>query len=266
MAISTDERQGLEGCAPAHGPRPAVPTPQGRRFAGRKLRAILAILLGVAALAACAPGQPTGQAPTAPASATVTEVPSPTATAVPRLVYQADWSHSLSGWNATPGWSVSGGVVQSDTGSDREITSPFLPATPNYAVEFNLQVVQASQYPPTQIEFSTGPTASVDGYIALFDNVRTGYYMFANHPHLMIYINPMIDQDPTTFKPHDFELGTRMRTYRVEVRGPEATLVINGQIANWARSTKSAQLSAGPFHISTTGVQVRLSDFKVYAL
>lgn len=264
MAISADERQGLEGCAPAHGRRPAVLTPQGRKFAGRKLSAVLAILLGVAALAACAPGQPTVQAPTATATAPV--APSPTATAVPRLVYQADWSHSLSGWNATPGWSVSGGVVQSDTGSDREITSPFLPATPNYAVEFNLQLVQASQYPPTQFEFSTGPTASVDGYIALFDNVRTGYYMFANHPHLMIYINPMIDQDPTTFMPHDFEFGTRLRMYRVEVRGPEATLLIDGRIANWARSTKSAQLSAGPFHISCTGVQLRLSDFKVYAL
>lgn len=262
MAISSEGRQGLGGRALVRGPRLPNRAPRGGQAAGHKLSAIVAILLGVAALAACAPGQPSVRV----SAATATVVPSPTATSAPRLVYQADWSHGLSGWNATPGWSVSGGVVQSDMGSDRELTSPFRPATPDYAVEFNLQIVQASQYPPTQYEFSTDPTTSVDGYIALFDNVRTGYYMFANHPHLMIYINPMMDQDPTTFKPHDIEPGTHLWTYRVEVRGPEATLLINGHIANWARSTRSSQLSVGPFHISCTGVQLRLSDFKEYAL
>lgn len=267
MAISTGERQGLEGHTPTPGSRPPDRAARDGNAARRRPSVILSMLLvSVAVLAACAPGQPTAKAPTATPQATATVAATPSATAIPRLVYQADWSHGLDGWTATPGWSVSGGVLQSDMGSDREVTSPFLPPSSNYAVEFNLQIIQASQYPPTQFEFSTNPTASVDGYIALFDDIRTGYYMFANHPHLQIYINPMMDQDMNSFRPHDIEPGTKVWTYRVDVRGPEATLLLNGHVANWARSTKTSQLSAGPLHISCTGVELRLSDFKVYAL
>src|SRR5689334_13504555 len=101
------------------------------------LGAMLSLLLGVSALAACAPSQPTIKT----ATATATANPTP----APRLVYQADWSHGLSGWMATPGWTVSDGVLVSDTGADRQITSPFRPTTPNYAVEFHLQLISVAQ-------------------------------------------------------------------------------------------------------------------------
>src|SRR5690348_14787925 len=89
------------------------------------LGAMLSLLLGASALAACAPSQPTIK------TATTTAQPTP----APRLVYQADWSHGLSGWMATPGWTVSGGVLVSDMGADHQITSPFRPTTSDYAVE-----------------------------------------------------------------------------------------------------------------------------------
>ena len=95
------------------------------------LGAMLSLLLGVSALAACAPSQSVVKTPTATAQ------PTPAS----RLVYQADWSHGLSDWMATPGWTVSGGVLVSDTGSDRQITSPFRPTTPDYAVEFRVQLI-----------------------------------------------------------------------------------------------------------------------------
>jgi hypothetical protein len=192
------------------------------------------------------------------------------ATAAPQLVYQADWSHGLAGWKATPGWSVSGGVLQSDMASDREITSPFQPTTPNYAVELRLQIMNALQSGPTQYELSADPTASIDGYIALFEHIVFSQgRLFPDHPHVVVYINPMIDQQDTgvnTFQIHDFELGTLARTYRVEVRGSGVTLLIDGRVVSRALSAKAPQLSAGALHFSTTGVALRLSDFKVYSL
>lgn len=240
----------------------------GRAAMRERLRATLIICLSMLtlAMAACAPGQPTAHAPTATPQPSPTAPVTPSATAIPRLVYQADWSHGMGGWIATPGWTVSGGVLQSDLGSDRQLTSPFQPATPDYAVEFRLQIVSVSQVPPNQYDLSVDPTTGVDGFTALYDHVTTNYSMFANHPHEMIYINPMVDMDMNTFQPHDIELGTRVRTYRVEVRGPEATLLLDGRIASWARSTKTSRLAMGPIRFSCTGVEVRLSNFKVYAL
>ncbi len=228
------------------------------------LSTIFALILGIAALAACAPTQ----TQTNVKSPTVT--PQASATAAPRLVYAADWSHGLAGWAATPGWSVSGGVLQSDTGRDRKITIPFRPTTPDYAVEFRLQIVTVSPSPTAATEYSLSadPSADVDGYLALFDHVMLHQCMFACHPHEAIYIDPMVDQNvgTGTVQIHDFEPHNHVLTYRVEVHGSLATLVIDGRIASQARSSRTPQLAAGPLHFYCTGVALRLSDLKVYSL
>ncbi|HEX5546451.1 MAG TPA: hypothetical protein VFX24_03520 [Ktedonobacterales bacterium] len=222
------------------------------------LGAMLSLLLGVSVLAACAPSQQTTQKPTATAK------PTP----APRLVYQADWSHGLSDWMATPGWTVSGGVLVSDTGADRQITSPFRPTTPDYAVEFRVQLISVAQNVGTDFRLSADSTASADGYMALFDHIMLHQCMFACHPHLAVYIEPMVDQDvgTGTVQIHDFEPETHLLTYRVEVRGPLATLVVDGHVSSHARTSRTQQLSAGAIHFDCTGVALRLSDFKVYTL
>lgn len=271
MTMSTGRRAGPEG----H--RATLRTSRSGTSNARLLSAILALILGISALAACASAQPNLRTPTATAQANPTATAFPSATPVPRLVYQADWSHGLAGWKATPGWTVSGGVLQSDLGSDREITSPFHPTTPNYAVQFQLQLVSVSQTIPTEYSLGADPSSGADGYVALFDHVMLHPCMFACHPHEVIYIDPMADQVGGTgagsysansgaYQVHDFEPGTRVLTYRIEVRGSDARLLIDGQFASWAHGIKTAQLSAGPIRFSCTGVELRLSDFKVYSL
>lgn len=160
--------------------------------------------------------------------------------------------------------------MQSDTGTEREITSPFQPATPNYAIEVRFQIVSVSQYPPTQLDLSADATSGAggnrDGFVFLMDSVALNYVMFAQHPHVVVYIDPMVDMDMSTYQPHDFEPGNHWRTYRVEVRGPVAILLIDGRLISSAVSAKTSQLSAGPLHFSCSGVALRLSDFRVYAL
>lgn len=223
------------------------------------LGALFSLLLGVSVLAACAQQQQTIKAPP-----TATAQPTP----APRLVYQADWSHGLSDWMATPGWTVSGGALVSDTGSDRQITSPFRPTTPDYAVEFQAQLISVAQNVGTDFRLSADSTPGADGYMALFDHIMLHQCMFACHPHLAVYIDPMQNQDvgTGTVQIHDFEPGTRVLTYRVEVRGPLATLLVDGHVASHARTSRTPQLSAGAIHFYSTGVALRLSDFKVYAL
>ena len=222
------------------------------------LGAMLSLLLGVSVLAACAPSQSVVKTPPATAQ------PTP----APRLVYQADWSHGLSDWMATPGWTVSGGVLVSDTGSDRQITSPFRPTTPDYAVEFRVQLIGVAQNVGTDFRLSADSTTSADGYMALFDHIMLHQCMFACHPHEAVYIDPMVDQDvgTGTVQIHDFEPETHLLTYRLEVRGPLATLLIDGHVASHASTTRTLRLSAGAIHFYCTGVALRLSDFKVYAL
>lgn len=269
MTNATGSQSESVGRAPAIRARPPDRTAQSDKVSMSLPRMVLSILLGISALAllaSCAPGQSRVKAPTAPAQASATIIPSATVTT--RLVYQADWSHGLAGWTATPGWFVSGGALQSDTGSDREITSPFYPTTPDYAVEFRLRLISVSPTAATEYALNADSSSGADGYIALFDHVMLHQCMFACHPHEAIYIDPMVDQDvgTGTIQIHDFEPGTRWLTYRVEVRGPQATLLINGHIASSARGDKTLRLSAGALHFYCTGVELRMSDFKVYAL
>jgi hypothetical protein len=169
---------------------------------------------------------------------------------------------------ATPGWTVAGGVLVSDTGSDRQITSPFRPTTPDYAVEFRLQLIGVAPNVGTEYSLSADSTVSADGYMALFDHIMLHQCMFVCHPHEAVYIDPMQDQNvgTGTIQIHDFEPETHVLTYRLEVRGPLATLLIDGRVASHASTTRTPRLSAGAIHFYCTGVALRLSDFKVYAL
>lgn len=270
MAITTGERAGTDGCI--SGLRAGLPARMARRGEGaaRLSSVILAIVLGVFALASCAPGVPSVKAPMATPAASASATASPSPTAIPRLIYQTDWSHGLDGWMATPGWSVSGGALQSDMGTEREITSSFHPGTSNYAIEVRFQIVAVSQRPPTQLDLSADATSGAggnrDGFIFLMDSVALTYVMFAQHPHVEVYIDPMVDMDLSTYQPHDFEPGSHWHIYRVEVRGPWAVLSIDGHFISSALSAKTSQLSTGPLHFSCSGVALRLSDFKVYAL
>src|SRR5437763_1487430 len=61
------------------------------------------------------------------------------------LLYQADWSHGLAGWQASEGWKVMNGALQSNGGSKLSITIPYEPTVPNYAIEFRLQIVNVPE-------------------------------------------------------------------------------------------------------------------------
>src|SRR6266487_6262713 len=108
------------------------------------LHTLFVIVLLFFPLGACAGGTP----PTTVQSQTpvpATRQPSPTSTPLPAgtVLYQANWSHGLTGWPGTHGWEVVQGQLESDTSGSATFTIPYRLSVTNYAVEIRMQIVRS---------------------------------------------------------------------------------------------------------------------------
>lgn len=223
----------------------------------------LLLLLTLVALAGCGghtSHTPANSTPSAPAG-------SPTATSAPRVLYQADWSKGLGDWQATAGWTVQQGGLQSDTGEDRTVTIPFQPTTSNYAIEYTMQVIDPQQGGACNVAATPAPGS--DGYQAgISGMLALGHSEFALHPQLGVTIDPSGDQEMGSGAPTvDFELGAHVTTYRVEVRGSTVVLLVNGRrLSPPATSMKTATLSTGPLTITCSLASTRFTNLTISSL
>lgn len=225
-----------------------------------RLRAMLLVgLFGLAGCGAHAAHPSAGSTPSAPSG-------TPTATSAPRILYQADWSKGLADWRATAGWAVQQGAMQSDTGENRQVTIPFDPPTSNYAVEYTMQVVDPLEGGACSV--AAAPTATSDGYQVRLDGMLAlGNSQFALHPQFGVTIDPTGHQDLNTAATVDFELGTHVTTYRIEVRGPLVIVLVNGRrLSPPAQSTTTATLSTGPLTISCSLASARFSSLTISSI
>jgi hypothetical protein len=231
--------------------------PRIRRRAG----ALVLLLATIGALTACGTG--TRSATSTPT--VTTPVASPTPMGTPTVLFQADWSHGLAGWSATPGLSVTNGVLVSDAGLDRAFTIPYRPAGPDYSLEFQLQIVSVPVDGAGEIFIQAPATSGQDGFIAggyhlLTNTIHTEH----NHPLFGITIDPPGDNQSTSLVPfRDYEHNFSQHTYRVEVRGPAATFIIDGHAWIATHSNSTATLSTGPFQFTCGGVALRLSALRI---
>lgn len=239
--------------------RPFAETPHRlpTRLAGAIAAALLAAVLF--ALAAC------GGASTA---ATPTPTASPAATATPTMLYQADWSKGLAGWNATAGWSVVNGALQSDTGDKRSVTIPYQPSTQDYTVEFDLQVLDIPRDGGYYMLTAT-PSASLSGYSAGVYSLRQPGVPRPNgdHPTISTLIVPQDAQDAASVanSVKDFEPGDSVRTYRIMVQANAALFYVDGRFFTSAESTQSKHLAPGPLNIICGGVSIRVTGLRIYS-
>jgi hypothetical protein len=245
--------------------RPEHARLHARRAARRRMvcgaaYALAALLLACGGLSLAACGGPSGAAPTP----TTTPQPTAAATATPAVLYQADWSRGLAGWNATPGWSIMDGALQSDTGDNRSVTIPYQPAASNYAVEFQLQIVTIPQTGGYFV-LSADQAPGRAGYFAGVHSLRAGAQQYADHPNISIYTDPLDDEDPNaaSLAVHDYEPGSASRTYRVAVTGSAAVFTVDGHTWSTAVSTQTPQLSSGPLHLTCSGVAIRISAVRI---
>ena len=183
------------------------------------------------------------------------------------MLYQANWSHGLEGWQASGGWHLTNeGELQSDASQTNTFTVPYRPAVNNYAVEFRLQVVKV----PEDGGFYTlaaDPMPGRPGYNANVFNLLTPDHNTSGlHPQLNLLLDPLDAMDTTAAQVHDYEPGSDWRTYRVEIYKWHASLLINDTRNNQAVSTNTDYLSNGPIHFSCGKVVLRISNLRILAL
>lgn len=250
--MARDNREGAPNTG-ASGPRST--RRRGAQVTGSGATALLLICTSLT-LAACA----------GPFGATTT--PTATATPTPVVLYAADWSKGLAGWQASAGWTVVNGALQSDEGDNRSVTIPYQPAVSAYAVEFHLQIVDIP-HDGGYFLLTADRTSDSIGYQAgVFNLLIPGLHPAGKHPTLLAHLDPEDAEDPTMVvnSVHDYEPGPGVRTYRVEVQGRTVRIGADNRVFSWTQNIETAHLSSGPLRLKCSGVEIRVTSLRVVAL
>lgn len=194
---------------------------------------------------------------------------SPTATPLPAgtVLYKADWSHGLAGRQGMHGWKVVQGQLESDSSGSATFTIPYQLSVSDYAVEVRIQVVRS--VPPNGGNFmiSAPKSPGKDGYHAgVLDLKGSAPRAFGAHPQSHVYLDPTDDMPQGSGIPMDYEPGSGWHTYRVEVRGNEASLLDDGVQIGSASSDVTDVLSNGPIGFSSELVILRVSSLRILTL
>ncbi len=194
---------------------------------------------------------------------------SPTPTSLPAgiVLYQANWSHGLAGSPGTHGWKVVQGQLESDASGSATFTIPYQPTVTDYAIEFRLQIVRSVPPYGGGYEIVAPKLSGKDGYRAgVLDLKAPGPRPFGDHPQSEVFLDPYSDAAQGSGMPQDYEPGSGWHTYRVEVRGNEASLLDNGTQIGSASSQQTDVLSNGPIEFSCALVILRVSDLRILTL
>jgi hypothetical protein len=71
----------------------------------------------------------------------------PTPTAVPKVVYQADWMHAASSWTLPAHWHLVDGQIENDGYGTEPLMVPYSVTSPDYSIEADLTVQSVPNYP-----------------------------------------------------------------------------------------------------------------------
>ncbi len=218
----------------------------------------------------CAPGAPSGQSNVVSSATLVpAATPRPTIAAVPRgtMLYQADWSHGLSGWQASGGWQVMHGQLEVNAQAMAAIVIPYKLTMTSYAIEVRIQVVRLLHENGGYFSIFAQKVPGRDGYQAGVSDLKgTGPRPNGSHPQAQVFIDPTSSTTAGTGMPIDYEPGWQWHTYRVEVQDNQARLLVDDVQIGTASSNKTDILSNGPIGLSTEQTVLRVSDLRVIAL
>ena len=195
--------------------------------------------------------------------------PSPTPTPLPAgtVLFNADWSHGLTGWSQMHGWKVVQRQLESDKSGSATFTIPYQLTVSDYAIEFRLQVVRSVPPYGGNYEIVAPKLTNKDGYHAgVFDLKAPGPRPFGDHPQSQVYLDPSSPVSQGSGMPQDYEPGSGWHTYRVEVRGNEVSLLDNGTQVGSASSQRTDTLSNGPIGFDSTLVILRMSSVRILSL
>jgi 3-keto-disaccharide hydrolase len=232
----------------------------------RRILYIFSFVCVIISLVACSAGNSPAQAPVQQSpSVSVSVQATPTTPAVPTgtVLYRANWSHGLDGWQGPKAWSVVGGQLETNSLTSTSIVVPFRPAVANYAIETRVQFARVLVNVHNGFTIYADDQPGKDGYEAQM-------YQFAlREPSLPPpgYIDIATDKLDmhAGFQQLDFVPASIWHTYRIEVQGNQATLFVDGTRVSRSTSTLNA-LSNGPFGLQSAGFALRVSSFTITAM
>lgn len=199
-----------------------------------------------------------------------TASPSPHATqpaiAPGTVLYQADWSHGLDDWQATPGWQLHDGYLQSNGANNLVLTSPYHIPVSNYAVEVRIQV-ESVVHAGGNLGLKAVKASGKDGYFAnVLNLLKPGKYPNGLHPQAQVYLDPRTSMERETFETIDYDPQLQWHTYRVEIRDAWVRFFIDDVTMSDATSNSTSHLSNGPIQIDNSLAILRVSNFRISAL
>lgn len=181
----------------------------------------------------------------------------------PRLVYQANWKHGKLGWSSSGdgSWQVVNGALLFDgAGASAILAPPTFTRRWNYAVEATIQTTGHSDYNGTSgfgIAFRAKRGLDLYPHYGAPDALGAGVLnASAGIAPIWVYPEPL---DRSDFDPHG-----GWHTYRVEVRGNDIRLLVDGQLA--ARAKSNRFLGGPRMGIFSIDSEIAVRDFKVYGL
>ncbi|HEU5227934.1 MAG TPA: family 16 glycoside hydrolase [Ktedonobacteraceae bacterium] len=214
-------------------------------------------------LAACSSG------PTVPV--VKSPIPTPTATPTPlvkagTVLYQADWSHDLAGWQGS-GWNAAHGQVVTTSDSTFTITAPYQPVVHNYAIEVQIQISKLFRPVGGYFIIFAKSASGRDGFQASVNRfMEPGPRPNGTHPDAQIFTDPSSSMAQGDGIPRDYEPLDNWHTYRIEVQDMVASFSIDGTVVSSTTSTVTPTLSTGPIGITCTGAILTVKDFHIIAL
>lgn len=244
-------------------PPPSPRRPQHHRsssgFVKGLISSVLIVLLGagIGTLLLLRQGAQTPSTSPTVKSTTTSQTTKPTVASAPAVLYQADWSTGLDGWVGSSDWKVQNGMLISDGTNQPSgaagptILAPYQVApSGNFAIELRVQFAQRG--PGSDPLLFHGSTTA---------NGWQGYKLTAcgSCGDLLLTsddFNDVLGRTP-------FIRGTDWHTYRVEVRGPAMTVIVDGKTLFTA--TDSRFLSGGQVGIKSS-TQLTVSSFKITSL
>ncbi len=193
-------------------------------------------------------------------------------------LYQANWSGGLNGWSGSSDWKTVNGMLINDgtarthetNGTTLPIFAPYRPHSANYAVEAEMQFVsmgdQGSEDCKNPVIAIAVRANNQDGYLGGMDFPLGG--CVGGNMAAIWNMNDIITHSryPTgaALVSQNFSPGTDYHVYRIEARGNNIRLLIDGNVI--ATLTDNRYLSPGQIGLLADAVQVNIRSFKVIAL
>lgn len=235
----------------------------------RSLACGLFFLCLIMALSACSGGPSTGSDSGAqPTSQVLTPTPSLHRGPAPgTILYKADWTHGIAGWEGATGWQVQHGELYSKGGTQDVLTIPFVAPTAMYAIEIHIQVTGYSAPNGGSFSFLAPHNGAIDGYNAGASNLLSTLPTIGGlHPQLQAMIDPPANVIQTNQTPFDYDPRMEPHVYRLEIRDNTLEFFADGVKSFTVGSASAPHLSQGPLHIKSHGITLRISSLVITAL